>query len=67
MEIDDLRTNLDDATFRITKSEGKFTEIESSINSFFQKFNELDTKIIGALHVFNNIFFLSKKFLKNFL
>jgi len=58
LEIDDLRTNLDDVTFRVTKSEGKFTEIESSINSFFQKFNELDNKIIGALHVINNIFFL---------
>lgn len=52
LEIDDLRTNLDDVTLRVTKSEGKFSEIESTINSFFQKFNELDNKIIGALHVF---------------
>lgn len=50
-EIDELQTNLEEVTLRVTKCEGKFSEIENTINAFFQKFNELDNKIIGALHV----------------
>ena len=50
-EIDDIKINLEEVTLRVLKCEGKFTEMEGTINSFFQKFNELDNKIVGALHV----------------
>jgi hypothetical protein len=50
-EINELRTDLEEVTLRVTKFEGKFSEIENTINSFFQRFNELDKKTIGALHV----------------
>lgn len=50
-EIDDLKSNLDDVTIRVFKCEGRFTEIENTVNSFFKKFNDLDGKIVSAVHV----------------
>ncbi len=77
-EMDNLKRNLDDVTIRIFKSEEKQKEFEYSINSFFQKFSDLDTKIVSALHVlslfliffirvFFNFFFIPRKFQVLFL
>lgn len=53
-EIDELKKNLDDIIIRVFKCEGRFTEIENTINSFFKKFSDLDTKIVSAVHVTTN-------------
>jgi len=50
-EIDILRTNIEEVTSRVGKCESRFSDIETTINSFFLKFNDLDTKISGTLHV----------------
>ena len=50
-EIDDLKINLDDVTIRIFKCEGRYLEIENTVNSFFKKFSDLDNKIVSAVNV----------------
>ncbi len=50
-EIDDLKTNIEDITIRTFKCETRFMEIENTVNSFFKKFGDLDTKIVSAVHV----------------
>lgn len=62
-EMDDLKRNLEDVTVRIFKCEGRFTEIENIVNSFFKKFSDLDGKIVSAVHVCSLSFFLIFNFI----
>lgn len=54
-QLEDVKSSLEEVTLRLTNCESKFSGIETTINSFFQKFNELDGKISGATNV-NKIF-----------
>lgn len=51
-QLEDVKSSLEEVTLRLTNCESKFSGI---INSFIQKFNELDCKISGATNV-NKIF-----------
>jgi len=56
LEIDEMKVNIEEVTTRVDNCEGKFNDLQGTINSFFQKFNELDNKIAGTLNVLFIVF-----------
>ena len=53
LEMEDIKENLNQANVKIANFEQKFTHIDGTINSFYQRFNELDLKITTATSVKN--------------
>jgi hypothetical protein len=64
LEIDDIKVYLEEVTNRVHICEGRFSEIDTTIKSFFEKFKELDNKIVTAISV--NINFILLFSLKKF-
>ena len=48
LEMDDIKNNLKEANVKIANFEQKFQVLDSTINSYYQRFMELDMKITTA-------------------
>jgi Zn-dependent M32 family carboxypeptidase len=52
MEMDDIKENLNENNSKILNFDNKFNQIDGTINSFFQKFSEMDIKITSNDNVY---------------
>ena len=51
LEMDDIKDNLKIANDKIANFEQKFQSVDSTINSFYQRFSDLESKITTATNV----------------